>query len=229
MHELSAGAACLALISAAFLVAHGQDHSDERPSEGSIRFIMDNANFQPPKYTLVINENGQGHYRSELGTAVQRDPKAPAPHSQDRDILVSHALREHIFQVARSNKFFAIRCVVAPSSPFQAKGTFDYEGPDGTGHCDFGSGSAPQIGDLADTMQAIAATLEEGARLESQYMHARLALDPELERFLEDVRSNQATELENIKPILERIANDNAILHRAQRSAKELLALVPAD
>ena len=48
----------------------------------------------------------------------------------------------------------------------------------------------------------LASTLEEGRRLTVQHEHARLVLDAELETLTTLVHDGQATEVQNIAPIL---------------------------
>jgi hypothetical protein len=115
------------------------------------------------------------------------------------------------------------------SSALQGKNTLRYEGPDGSGGCSFGSAGLPQVYDLADLMTSIASTLEEGARLKLQHQYALLDLDADLEALATRVGEKQAIELENIAPILEKIANDDAVLKRVQRRAKSLLALAATE
>jgi hypothetical protein len=77
-------------------------------------------------------------------------------------------------------------------------------------------------------MQAIAATLEEGRRLELQHEHGRLSLDAELETLEGMVQNGQAAELGNIAPLLVAIVKDDAVLERAQKRARHLLAIIDA-
>jgi hypothetical protein len=69
----------------------------------------------------------------------------------------------------------------------------------------------------------MAATLDEGSKLERQYEHGRLTLDSEMEVLEEMVHDGRAIELENIAPILQTLAGDEAVLQRVQRRARALL------
>jgi hypothetical protein len=75
----------------------------------------------------------------------------------------------------------------------------------------------------------MAATMEEGSKLKRQYEHGRLSLDSELEFLDQMVHEGRAIELENIAPILQTIAGDDAVLQRVQRRAKALLATAKDD
>jgi hypothetical protein len=53
---------------------------------------------------------------------------------------------------------------------------------------------------LQTSLKPIAATLDEGSKLQRQYEHGRLSLDTELEFLDQMVRDGRAIEVENIAP-----------------------------
>jgi len=75
----------------------------------------------------------------------------------------------------------------------------------------------------------MAATLDEGSKLQRQYEHGRLSLDSEMEVLEQMAHDERAIELENIAPILQTLAGDEAVLQRVQRRARALLAQVKND
>ena len=62
-----------------------------------------------------------------------------------------------------------------------------------------------------------------------QHEHARLSLDPELETLDRLAKAGNALELENIAPVLNDIAADNAVLERARRQARALLDMAKRE
>jgi hypothetical protein len=104
-----------------------------------------------------------------------------------------------------------------------------YEGPEGKGSCTYNWSKNGQIDKLTDQFQAIAATLDEGSKLQRQYEHGRLSLDTELELLEQMAHEGRAIELENIAPILQTLAGDEAVLQRVQRRARALLAEAKSD
>ncbi len=195
-----------------------------------IVFTYENPKLQPSKYVLTVGEDGTGHYRSEDGGAVPNDPENMPADPQDRPIHISKAVREAMFETARSNKLFAIACDDgAKNIAFQGTKTLQYEGPEGHGSCTYNWSKSSQIGKLTDQFQAIAATLDEGSKLQRQYEHARLSLDTELEFLVQMVQDKRAIEVENIAPILRTLAGDDAVLKRVQRRARALLAGAKRD
>jgi hypothetical protein len=195
-----------------------------------IRFIYENPQLQPPKYVVTVGEDGTGHFRSEGGGPASNDLQNMPADPQDRPIHMSKALREAMFATARKNKLFAIGCDDGGKNiAFQGTKTLQYEGPEGKGSCTYNWSKNAQIDKLTDQFQAIAATLDEGSKLQRQYEHGRLSLDTELELLEQMVHEGRAIELENIAPILQMLAGDEAVLQRVQRRARALLAAAKSD
>ena len=214
-----------------FMVAHaGPQLAAQGASQAQIRFSYENPKLQPPKYALTVNEDGSGHFRSEGHGPASDDPGSVPSEPQDRPIHISKAMREAMFVSARKSKLFAFACDDgAKNIAFQGTKTLQYEGPEGQGSCTYNWSKNPQIDKLTDQFQAIAATLDEGSKLERQYEHGRLSLDGELESLDQMVHDGRALELENIAPILQKLAGDEAVLQRVQRRARALLAQAKND
>jgi len=195
-----------------------------------IRFTYENPQLQPARYVVTVGEDGTGHFRSEGGGPVSNDPQNMPADPQDRPIHISKALREAMFATARKNKLFAIGCDDgAKNIAFQGTKTLQYEGPEGQGSCTYNWSKNAQIDKLTDQFQAVVATLDEGSKLQRQYEHARLSLDTELEFLEQMVHDGRAIELENIAPILQALAGDEAVLQRVQRRARALLVAAQSD
>ncbi|HTY85645.1 MAG TPA: hypothetical protein VMB19_15600, partial [Silvibacterium sp.] len=61
-------------------------------------------------------------------------------------------------------------------------------------------------------------------RLAIEHLHSRLALDSELENLQAAVKDHRALEIENIAPVLQSIADDEAVMNRARNRARSLLS-----
>jgi hypothetical protein len=188
-----------------------------------IRFTYENPKLQPPKYAVTVGEDGNGHFRSEPG-GPPADGETMSSQAQDRPIHISKAVRESMFATARKSKWFAIACDDgAKNIAYQGTKTLAYQGPEGQGSCTYNWSKLSQIDKLTDQFEAIAATLDEGSKLQRQYEHGRLSLDTELELLDQMVLQGRAIEVENIAPVLRKIAGDDAVLQRVQRRARALL------
>lgn len=194
-----------------------------------IRFTYENPKLEPHKYVLVVGEDGSGNYHSE-GSGSSADGQSMASEPLDRPIHVSKAVRDSIFAAARKNKFFAKSCDDGGKNiAFQGTKTLEYQGPDGQGSCIYNWSKNGQIGKLTDQFEAIAATLDEGSKLQRQYEHGRLSLDSEMEILEQMVREERAIEIENIAPLLQTLSGDEAVLQRVQRRARTLLEAAPSE
>jgi hypothetical protein len=195
-----------------------------------IRFTYENPKLQPQKYVVTVAEDGTGHFRSEGGGPAPSDPQSMPADPQDRPIHISKALRESMFAIAHKSKLFAVACDDGGKNiAFQGTKTLQYTGPEGSGSCTYNWSKMPQIEKLTDQFQAVVLTLDEGSKLQRQYEHGRLSLDAELEFLDQMVHDGRALEVENIAPILQTLAGDEAVLQRVQRRARALLAAAKTD
>ncbi|HET6217996.1 MAG TPA: hypothetical protein VFE27_13315 [Acidobacteriaceae bacterium] len=193
-----------------------------------IRFTYENPKLQPAKYVVTVGEDGNGHFRSKPGAITDSQSMASEP--LDRPIHISKAVRDGMFAAARKNKLFAFSCDDGGKNiAFQGSKTLEYEGPEGKGSCMYNWSKNAQIDKLTDQFEAMAATLDEGSKLEREYEHGRLSLDSEMEVLDQMVHDGRAIELENIAPILQTLAGDEAVLQRVQRRARALLQGAKSD
>lgn len=191
-------------------------------TQAQFTFKYNNPRLSPASYTLVVHEDGEGHFHSEPGTVTDYNQiQLPA---LDRDVKLSSALTSQIFSTARQQHFFAISCEDGKGKiAFQGTKTLLYEGRDGHGSCEFNWSKTIPIQKLAEQLIAVANTLTIGNRLESEHEHDRLGLDAELESLSRQLGNGQAAEISNISKTLEAIVNDEAVMARARRRAKALL------
>ncbi len=215
----------LAMLALAFLQTPAN-----APASATISFQFENAQLQPASYSLEIHEDGTGHYKSTPGnptpgTGVDAGPADYiTPQALNREIKLSEPLRSQLFAAARSHRFFAMECEATKLHvAFTGKKTLTYSGTDGRGSCTYNYSKDDQLNRLAEQMEAIAFTLEEGQRMVLQHEHSRLALDAELETLQDAAKNGRALEIENIAPQLQSIADDEEVLLRARRRAKLLL------
>jgi hypothetical protein len=210
--------------------AVGRDGLPGAETTAQIRFTYENPKLQPQKYVLTVREDGAGRFQSEGGGPAPKDAESMAAEPEDRPIHVSKELREAMFATARKNKLFAFACEDgAKNIAFQGTKTLEYKGPEGTGSCVYNWSKSSQINKLTEQFEAMAVTMDEGSKLKRQYEHGRLSLDAELEFLDQMVHDGRALEVENIAPVLQAIAGDEAVLQRVQRRARALLEGVRND
>jgi hypothetical protein len=207
-----------AVIVALFFVGTAFAQDAAAPAgRASIRFTFENPQLEPAAYSLEVYENGEGSYTA----SVSGDPAAQA---SDRAIRIHDPLLARLFDGARTHHFFAIECEQPHSRvAFTGKKTLAYSGPDGKGSCTFNYSRDPAVNGIADDLMSVAFTLEEGERLKREHLHDRLSLDSELEELQSAAQSRRALELGNIAPVLESIAEDDAVMNRARSRARALM------
>lgn len=191
-----------------------------------VGFRYVNSQLQPAKYTLVVDESGAGEFHSEPAANPPEDSASyhPLAGSLDRPVQLSKTAADQIFAAARAEKYFAIDCEDAKNKvAFQGTKELSYRGADGNGSCTYNWSKRVHIQKLTSLFESIAFTLEEGRRLDVEHKHDRLALDAELGVLLEAVKDGAASEVENIRPVLQAIIDDDATLERARARAQKLL------
>lgn len=194
--------------------------SPTTPPQPHIVFSVANPRVEPSQYTLEIRQDGTGEYKATYTASGMDSAAAPA----DRAIRVQDPVLAEIFSAARKYNFFATDCQEPHGHvAFTGKKTLSYIGPDGKGSCTFNYSREKGIDQTATNLMSVAYTLEVGARLASEHRYDRLSLDAELKALQEAVADRSALEIENIAPVLESIANDDAVMNLARARAQKLL------
>ncbi|SEB44084.1 hypothetical protein [Terriglobus roseus] len=106
----------------------------------------------------------------------------------------------------------------------------EYAAADGTPvRCAFNFTDNKPLSDALDYMLAIAGTVQAGLELDRLHRYDRLGLDPVMIRLTEDVKTGRAAELGAIRPTLESLATDVAVLERVRTRAQQLLTMVDQE
>jgi hypothetical protein len=182
----------------------------------------------PPHWTMTLRPDGSGHFRSQMGNPPAgglREIEAPGI---DREFQVNAAFAGRVFAVAQRHNWFNEACESHLKVAFQGWKKLTYMGPQGQGSCTFNYSKDKEIQALGDSLEAVAETIEEGARLELLLRHDPLGLDQEMEFLMQAVQNGQVQQIYAIRDILERLAQDDAVLERVRKRARMLLAQGPA-
>lgn len=196
----------------------------QAPADKTQTFRVDflNPAQTPPRWTLTLHPDGSGHFQSKPDKPGSGDQGIATP-SVDRDIRLSAEYTKHVFDVARSHKWFDEACESHLKVAFQGWKTLAYTGPEGQGTCTFNFSKNRDIEQLGDSLVAVAETILEGARLEVLLDHDRLGLDAEMEFLTEAASDGRAQQICAIRGILERLADDDSVLDRVRKRARMLL------
>jgi len=194
-----------------------------RAQDPTVQADFSNPELTPPQWTLVLHPDGSGHFRSQMGNSPDGGWKEIQAPNVDRDVEVSKDFAQRVFQVAAQHKWFNQVCESRLKVAFQGWKTLSYTGPQGHGSCTFNFSRDREVQDLGDSIAAVAETILEGARLEVLLEHDRLGLDQEMEYLTQAFADGRAQQVETIRGILERLAQDDQVLERVRKRARDLL------
>jgi hypothetical protein len=194
-------------------------------------FLIDfsHPGLSPAHWTLTLRPDGSGHFRSERGNAARdaslgQTQEIGAP-DVDRDIEVSVEFAERVFETARRHKLSNTDCDSHLKVAFQGWKKLRLSGPDGEWDCEYNYSKYKEIQALGDSLIAVAGTIVEGARMEVLLQHDRLGLDRETEYLVAAAGDGRAQQIGAIRGILERLADDPAVMERVRKRAKVLLGM----
>jgi hypothetical protein len=183
-----------------------------------------NPSLTPAHWVLTLRADGSGHFRSERGDAPVDPSEGFEAANVNRDIQVSAEFAAHVFEIVHQRKFFRSDCESHMKVAFQGWKKLSYRGPDGTGICTFNYSKDKEIQGLGESLVAVAGAIVEGARLEVLLQHDRLGLDKEMDYLVEATGDGRVQQICTIRGILERLANDPAVMERVRKRARVLLA-----
>lgn len=182
-----------------------------------------NPRLSPSHWKLTLHSSGNGHFQSEMGTVNNMPGNLRTP-DVSRDFQLTPAFTASVFQSAQRHSWFNLDCESHMKVAYQGDKTLSYAGPEGNGSCTYNYSRDRDIQALGDNIGAVATTIIEGVRLEMLLQHDPLGLDKETQNLVDAAESGRAQQLCVIRPILERLADDNHVLELVRKRAKTLLA-----
>jgi hypothetical protein len=182
-----------------------------------------NPGLSPSQWTLILHPDGTGHFRSQMGKPAADGQQGIDTPALDRDVQVSPDFARRAFDAAERHNWFNQACESHLKVAFQGWKTFTYTGSQGHGSCTFNYSKDKEMQDLGESMEGVAETVLEGARLEVLLLHDRLGLDAEMEFLTDAAEDGRAIEIGAIRDILERLAQDDEVLERVRKRARALL------
>ena len=203
------------------LAAHAQAPPVADPT---IQVDFSDPGLSPPQWTLTLRPDGTGHFRSQMGKPPADAGQGLFPPAVDRDIQLSAAFAARVFDAAGRHRWFNEPCESHLKVAFQGWKTLTYTGLQGQGSCTFNYSKDKEIQSLGDSLEGVAETILEGARLEMLLQHDKLGLDAEIEFLTEAAGDGRAQQICVIRDTLDRLAQDDTVLERVRRRARMLLA-----
>jgi len=182
----------------------------------AITFGVEHAGLLPPVWGLEVAASGKGRY-------YERDTKDDTEPSSNRwsDISISPATMT-VLQAGESK--ITDHCETkAKHIAYTGKKTLNYWHGGSPYGCTFNYSDDEALNAAANAFQAIAETIRMGEKLKHNLRFDRLGLDAEMDALVEEVRSGNAIEIQNIAPLLQTLVDDERVMERVKRKAGHLL------
>lgn len=211
------------LILPAALVLWGQQNAGQNPALPTITFDRVWEGYQPQSVNITVQSTGPAKY-------ISRNPFTPPDQTgPDPDYLldftVSARNAEKLFRDAKEANYFNgdftfKKHAVATTG----KKTLTYADPSRHFETTFDYSENRAIQEITNIFAGISNTIEHGRKLQFLHRFDKLGLDEELKAMENAAESHNLAELQIIRPTLESIAADTAVLNIARQRAKKLAA-----
>ncbi|HLY43361.1 MAG TPA: hypothetical protein VKR52_19270 [Terracidiphilus sp.] len=189
-----------------------------------LKIDYSNPGLTPSHWVLEFHPDGTGHFHSERGNNAPVDGlETMEPGSIDRDIQLEPSFAAHMFDIVRRHRLFKASCESHMKVAFQGWKKISYSGPDGQGTCEFNFAKDHEIENMGESLVAVAATVNEGARLQLILQHDPLGLDKEMQFLLEGSGDGRLQQVCTISGILKQLEDDPSVMDRVRRRARMLL------
>jgi len=187
---------------------------------GTVTFTLDFPASQPEHYSIRVQSDGASHYNSSGRLSADSEDTD----SFDLDFTVRREMCDKIFaQAARAGYFQKDVDLHHKNLAFTGKKTLAYKDAQRSGESTYIYSNNTAVQELTALMQNLSTTLEFGHRLQYDLHYQKLALDDELKRMDELSRSNELTELNAIRPVLDQLIADPAVINVTRARAQRLL------
>ncbi|HSZ01322.1 MAG TPA: hypothetical protein VK788_17625 [Terriglobales bacterium] len=189
----------------------------------TVTFTCDFPGSEPDHYAISVSDDGTAVYDSD---SKLTDSAASEPfHS---DFTVSQASRTRVFDLAKRANYFEGE-VDSKKKNLASTGvkTLAYKDAQKSTRATYNYSPIPAVEDLTAFFQSLSTTLEFGHRLDYYLRYQKLALDEEMKKMEEMSNSGGLVEISALAPILQKIADDPAVI-KVVRARAQRLMLAPA-
>lgn len=212
---------CLAcfLLTSCVLFAETQS----APDNSRISYQQRWPDADPQYFELLIQPDGSAHYRSIPHQDSKSLAADPAPEPYEFSFTLSPQSRQFAFAVASMLPRFQ-GTLDKIKVAFTGAKTLRYEDPAGNATVlSYNYSSSPELTRFTQLMQGISRNIELTQTLQFQLRFDKLALDSTLRGTEELISVKPLPEPQILEPVLQRIANDPAVLNIARQRARHIL------
>ncbi len=186
----------------------------------TVSFSLDFPNSSPDHYTISVASDGKAHYSCTARISDQSEDRD----NYSSDFTVTDATRAHIFDLVSQAHFFSGKIDSGNRKlAFTGKKTLAYTDGQRNNSADYNYSAIPAVQQLTTLFQNIAATLDYGRRIVFEHHYQKLALDDELKRMEDEARRGELSELQAVKPILQKVYDDPSVMNLVRARAQRIM------
>jgi hypothetical protein len=186
----------------------------------TVSFTFDFPGSDPDHYAISVSEDGNASYDS----TSKLSPESAAGDSYHSDFTVSQATQARVFDLARRAHYFEGQTESkSKNQAFTGTKTLTYKDAQKSTRASYNNSPAPAVQELTAFFQALSTTLEFGHRLDYYLRYQKLALDEELKKMEEMSNAGRLEEISSVAPVLQKIADDPAVIKLVRARAERLL------
>jgi hypothetical protein len=187
----------------------------------TIVFTLDFPRSDPAHYSISVTADGHAKYEC----VAKADPDAEEqPYAYEFDF--SSPNRARIFELAEQAHYFSGKVDSGNRKlAFTGAKKLVYRDGQHTYTADYNYSDQPAVRELTALFQNVAATLEYGRRIVYFHRYQKLALDDELRRMEAQAKSNELSELQAVRPVLQEIFDDTSVINVVRARAQRLIEM----
>jgi hypothetical protein len=199
----------------------------QQTGAATVAFSCDFPGSNPSHYGFSVTASRQASYISDGKlSSLPASDMPPDPDSPFRmDFVLSDTTTAHIFDLAKTARYFQGN-IDSKKKNMASTGdkTLIYRDPEKSGMANYNYSTVPAVQELTMLFQNLSSAVEFGRRLDYEYRYQKLALDEEMKR-MEDTTTLQdiGPDLPAAAPILQKIADDPAVINTVRARAQRLL------
>jgi hypothetical protein len=187
-----------------------------------VSFTCDFPGSAPDHYVVSVSDDGSAAYDSD----GKLSPESAAGDPFHSDFTVSQATRTRVFDLAKRAHYFEGQIDSKNKNlAFTGTKTLTYKDAQKSTRATYNYSPVPSVQELTAFFQALSTTLEFGHRLDYYLRYQKLALDEELKQMEELSNSSGLGEISSVAPVLQKIADDPAVIKMVRARAQRLLQL----
>ncbi len=199
------------VVTSIFLQAQG-------PSFPTVKYTQQLWSLNPPTYSLKVNMIGNAHYESTPNSTEQNGE------NYTTEFNISDATKNRIFTALEQLSF--LQGTVDDVTPGDGGSrSLIYEYNETYRAANYHATSNPVAQKLTALFQAISETLETVRRLDKLHQQKDPALNSAVKRMLNRAQAGELAELAAAVPVLQSIANDNAVDATTRAQAQSVIKL----